>query len=89
MRGLTWLGFSNIYARVSDGDGNRFTLTVNRVRFEGEIEGNTISPAGTFGGAPVARLQRTISRVAGPFAPGATAMNLQGTWKTRWTGTIG
>ena len=37
----------------------------------------------------MARLQRTLSRVTGPFAPGATAKNLQGAWKTRWTGTIG
>jgi len=86
---LTSLGFSNIYARVSDGriDGNRFSLTVNHVRFEGEIEGDTMSLTG--GGAAAATLQRTLSRVTGPVAPGATAKDLQGAWKTRWTGTIG
>jgi hypothetical protein len=88
---LASLGFSNIYSRVSDGrvDGNRFTLTINHVQFEGEIEGQTMSLRGTSGGAPGARLQRTLSRVTGPVASGATAKDLQGAWKTRWTGTIG
>ena len=37
----------------------------------------------------MARLQRTLSRVTGPVTPGVTAKDLQGAWKTRWTGTIG
>lgn len=82
---------SNIYQRVSDGRvaGNRFSLTVNHMRFEGEIEGDTMSLAGAPGGAPAARLQRTVSHVTGPVTPGVTAKDLEGTWKTRWTGTIG
>jgi hypothetical protein len=82
---------SNIYHGVSDGrvDANRFSLTVNHVRFEGEIEGDTMSLVRTPGGAPAARLQRTVSRVRGPVALAVTAKDLQGTWKTRWTGSIG
>jgi hypothetical protein len=30
-----------------------------------------------------------IARLTGPVASGATAKDLQGPWKTRWTGTIG
>src|SRR6185312_7318244 len=89
---LRSLSFSSVYARVSDGrvDGNRFSLTVNGIRFAGEIERDTMSLAGTSGGAPaVAALQRTQSRVTGPVTAGATAKDLQGAWKTRWTGAIG
>jgi hypothetical protein len=81
---------SNIYHPVSDGhvDGNRFFLTVNHVRFDGEIEGDTMSLTATSGGVPAARLQRTVSRVAGPVTL-ATANEIQGTWATRRTGAIG
>jgi hypothetical protein len=65
---------SNIYHGVSDGrvDGNRFSLTVNHVRFEGGIEEDAMSLADTPGGAPAARLQRTVSRVTGPVALAVT-----------------
>lgn len=88
---LRSLGFSNIYAPISNGrvDGNRFSFTVNHVKFEGEIEGDAMSLTGTPGGAPLAKLRRTVSRVTGPVASAATARDLRGEWKTRFTGTIG
>jgi hypothetical protein len=88
---LPSLYVSNIYHPVSDGrvDGNQFSLTVNHMRFEGEIKGDTMSLAGTPDGTPAATLQRTVSHVAGPVTAGATAKNLQGRWETRWTGKIG
>jgi hypothetical protein len=39
-------------------------------------------------GVPTATLQRTLSRVEGPVTAGATASDLQGVWRTRWTGAI-
>jgi hypothetical protein len=79
------------FAYVTDGrvEDNRFSFTVNQVRFEGMIEGNTMSLSSAGRGASGATLQRTMSHVAGPISTQATSGDLEGEWNTHWTGRIG
>lgn len=79
------------FSYVADGrvEGNRFSFTVNQVAFEGTIEGDTMSLASSGRAAYAATLQRTVSHVTGPISAGATAKDLEGEWKTHWTGRIG
>ena len=79
------------FAQVAGGrvEGNRFRFSVNGVEFEGSMDGDTMSLQSTPGGSYVASLRRTQSEVTGPISAGATAKDLEGAWKTRWTGRIG
>lgn len=79
------------FARVADGriEGNRFSFTVNHVAFEGGIDGDTIFLAPNRRDPFAATLQRTRSHVTGPISSEATAKDLEGKWKARWTGRIG
>ncbi len=79
------------FARVTDGrvDGNRFSFSVNRVAFEGKIDGDTMSLASNGVDAYSATLERTQSHVTEPISVGATMKELDGAWKAHWTGRIG
>jgi hypothetical protein len=79
------------FARIAGGrvEGNRFWFSVNEVGFEGSIDGDAMSLQSTAGGLYAATLRRTQSQVTGPISVEATAKDLEGAWKTRWTGRIG
>ena len=79
------------FAHVADGsvDGNRFSFTVSRTRFEGSVEGDAMLLTSNGGRSYTATLQRTVSHVTGPSSVGATAKDLEGAWNAHWTVRIG